>query len=228
MQTNDRQITELMKNIDEGKAQLPDFQRGWVWDDNRIKALIASITNNYPVGAAMFLEYGNDNIRFKYRTIEGVDVQNVSPSELILDGQQRLTSIYSSLYSSKPVHTRTDKGKDILRYYYIDIEKALDTSVDRVEAIISVPETRIITSNFGRDIELDVSTQDKEFEQKLFPLNIILDYIKIQDWQNKYYAYSNYDVNVIQEFTKFNNLLVMPTMQYKMPVILLGKDTPKE
>lgn len=228
MQTNDRQITELMKNIDEGKAQLPDFQRGWVWDDNRIKALIASITNNYPVGAAMFLEYGNDNIRFKYRTIEGVDVQNVSPSELILDGQQRLTSIYSSLYSSKPVHTRTDKGKDILRYYYIDIEKALDTSVDRVEAIISVPETRIITSNFGRDIELDVSTQDKEFEQKLFPLNIILDYIKIQDWQNKYYAYSNYDVDVIQEFTKFNNLLVMPTMQYKMPVILLGKDTPKE
>ena len=228
MQTNDRQITELMKNIDEGKAQLPDFQRGWVWDDNRIKALIASITNNYPVGAAMFLEYGNDNIRFKYRTIEGVDVQNLSPSELILDGQQRLTSIYSSLYSSKPVHTRTDKGKDILRYYYIDIEKALDTSVDRVEAIISVPETRIITSNFGRDIELDVSTQDKEFEQKLFPLNIILDYIKIQDWQNKYYAYSNYDVNVIQEFTKFNNLLVMPTMQYKMPVILLGKDTPKE
>ena len=228
MQTNDRQITELMKSINEGQAQLPDFQRGWVWDDSRIKSLIASITNNFPVGAAMFLEYGNDNIRFKYRTIEGVDIQNTTPSELILDGQQRLTSIYSSLYSSKPVHTRTDKGKDILRYYYIDIQKALDPSVDRVDAIISVPETRVITSNFGRDIDLDISTQDKEFEKKLFPLNIILDYIKIQDWQNKYYAYFDYDANVIQEFTKFNNLLVMPTMQYKMPVILLGKETPKE
>lgn len=228
MQTNDRQITELMKAIDEGKAQLPDFQRGWVWDDGRIKALIASITNNFPVGAAMFLEYGNDNIRFKYRTIEGSPAQNVIPSELILDGQQRLTSIYSSLYSNKPVHTRTDKGKDILRYYYIDIKKALDSSVDRVDAIISVPETKVITSNFGRKVELDLSTQEKEFEKKMFPLNIVLDYAKIQDWQNKYYAYSNYDVTVIQEFTKFNSLLVIPTMQYKMPVILLGKETPKE
>lgn len=228
MQTNDRQITELMKAIDEGKAQLPDFQRGWVWDDGRIKALIASIISNFPVGAAMFLEYGNDNIRFKYRTIEGSPAQNVIPSELILDGQQRLTSIYSSLYSDKPVHTRTDKGKDILRYYYIDIEKALDSSVDRVDAIISVPETKVVTTNFGRTVELDLSTQEKEFENKMFPLNIILDYAKIQDWQNKYYANSNYDVTVIQEFTRFNSSLVIPTMQYKMPVILLGKETPKE
>ena len=65
MQTNDRPISELMISINKGAIQLPDFQRGWVWEDGRIKALIASITNNYPVGAAMFLEYGNDNIRFK-------------------------------------------------------------------------------------------------------------------------------------------------------------------
>jgi len=34
MQTNDRQITDLMKTIHSGGTQLPDFQRGWVWDDN--------------------------------------------------------------------------------------------------------------------------------------------------------------------------------------------------
>ena len=109
MQTNDRPISELMISINKGAIQLPDFQRGWVWEDGRIKALIASITNNYPVGAAMFLEYGNDNIRFKYRVIEGVTATDVIPTELILDGQQRLTSIYSSLYSRNAVHTRTER-----------------------------------------------------------------------------------------------------------------------
>ena len=97
MQTNDRLITELMTAINNGRIQLPDFQRGWVWEDGRIKALIASIINNYPVGAAMFLEYGNENVRFKYRTIEGAEqAGDTVPAELILDGQQRLTSIYSS------------------------------------------------------------------------------------------------------------------------------------
>lgn len=226
MQTNDRPISELMKSVENGNAQLPDFQRGWVWDDNRIKVLIASITNGYPVGAAMFLEYGNANIRFKYRVIEGSPAQNVVPSELILDGQQRLTSIYSSLYSPKPVHTRTDKGKDIQRYYYIDIEKALDPSIDRVDAIISVPETRKITFNFGRDIDLDISSQEKEFEHKMFPLNIILDTPKTFLWQQEYLKYHNN--TVVTEYMDFQTKIIMPVIQYKMPVILLDKNTPKE
>ena len=226
MQTNDRPITELMQSVDNGNAQLPDFQRGWVWDDNRIKSLIASITNGFPVGAAMFLEYGNANIRFKYRVIEGSPAQGVTPSELILDGQQRLTSIYSSLFSSNPVHTRTDKGKDIQRYYYIDIEKALDPDVDRVDAIVSVPETRMVTSNFGRDIDLDLSSPDKEFEHKMFPLNIILDTPKTFLWQQEYLKYHNN--TVVTEYMDFQTKIIMPVIQYKMPVILLDKNTPKE
>ena len=36
MQTNDRPISELMISINKGAIQLPDFQRGWVWEDGRI------------------------------------------------------------------------------------------------------------------------------------------------------------------------------------------------
>lgn len=228
MQTNDRQITELMKAVDTGSAQLPDFQRGWVWDDNRIKALIASITNNFPVGAAMFLEYGNADIRFKYRVIEGSPADRVVPAELILDGQQRITSMYSSLYSPKPVHTKTDKGKEIQRFYYIDIKKALDPSCDRVDAIISVPETRKITSNFGRKDVLDVSTPDLEYEKKLFPLNMILDSSKTFMWMQGYMAYHKNDPAIVKEWMDFQGKIIMAVFQYKMPVILLDRNTPKE
>lgn len=228
MHTNDVQIKELMTGIDSGKIQLPDFQRGWVWEDERIKALIASITNNFPVGAAMFLEYGNENVRFKYRVIEGSSSKDQIPTELILDGQQRLTSIYSALFNQNPVKTRTDKGKDISRFYYLDIEKALDPTCDRVEAIDSVPENRIVTTNFGKDIKLDLSSREKEFKEKKFPLNIILNYTEAQNWQNEYYAYCNYNAEAIKEFTEFNSKIIMQTVQYKMPVITLDKETPKE
>lgn len=228
MKTNDRLIVELMKEIATGKIQLPDFQRGWVWDDYRIRSLMASISSNYPVGAAMFLEYGNQNIRFKYRTIQGVDVLNMIPSELILDGQQRLTSIYGAMYCDEPVHTRTDKGKKIDRYYYLDIRKCLDETVDRIDAIVSVPSNRIITSDFGRKIELDLSTSDKEYENHMYPLNIILDFAKSQKWQQEYFQYHQLNQQVFLEFTQFGSQITMPIMQYTMPVILLDKETPKE
>jgi len=38
-----RSLYEILKDVDSGKIQLPDFQRGWVWDDNRIKSIIASV-----------------------------------------------------------------------------------------------------------------------------------------------------------------------------------------
>lgn len=187
MKTNDRPLTDLMKAVNTGTAQLPDFQRGWVWDDGRIKALIISVIHNFPVGAAMFLEYGNESVHFKYKPIEGANVaSDVEPDELILDGQQRLTSLYNALYSNKPVHTRTDKGKEIYRYYYLDIEKALDPNSDDDEVVISVPETKQITSDFGRKIEKDLSTRENEFEQKMFPLNLILN----SDEEQKGHIYS--------------------------------------
>jgi hypothetical protein len=229
MKTNDRSLTDLMKAVAVGTIQLPDFQRGWVWDDGRIKALIRSVIHNFPVGAAMFLSYGNASIRFKYRPIEGTGAAfNTEPDELILDGQQRLTSLYNALYSKNPVHTKTEKGAEIDRYYYLDIEKAVDPSADDDVVVVSIPATKRVTSDFGRKIVIDLSTQQDEFQLKMFPLNIILDSGMQQDWQNKYYAYHNFAPAVIRQFTELFSKIIMPIQKYAMPVILLDKDTPKE
>lgn len=229
MKTNDRKITDLMSTIHTGKTQLPDFQRGWVWDDSRIKALIASITNGYPVGAAMFLEYGNESIHFKSRVVEGApSADKVTPDELILDGQQRLTSVYSSLFSEKAVRTRTDKGQEIERFYYIDMVKAVNSTIDRVDSIVSVPKDRKITSDFGRKIELDLSSVSQEYAQNMFPLNIILDPSKYSKWQMDYMQYHQYDPNEAKLYMDFLSKVIVPLGQYTIPVITLDKDTPKE
>ena len=228
MKTNDMPILDLMKDIGAGKIQLPDFQRGWVWDDNRIRGLIASITQNFPVGAAMFLEYGNNSVRFKYRMIESAPALNVVPEQLILDGQQRLTSIYAAFCSPNAVKTKTDKGNATNQFYYIDIAKALDPTVDRIDAIISVRENKQIVSDFGRSIDLDVSTAEKEYGNKLFPLNIILDDEKCFEWEQAYLAYHNNSHKISNEYRAFRGKIILPVTHYKIPVISLDKDTPKE
>ncbi|MEV9641023.1 DUF262 domain-containing protein [Mammaliicoccus sciuri] len=226
--SNDTAIADILKNIEHGQIQLPDFQRGWVWDNHRIKALIASVSNAYPVGALMFLEFSNNSeIRFKYRPFTGATAIN-SPETLVLDGQQRMTSIFNSLYSRKPVQTRTEKNKEVYRYYYLDIEKSLNSTTDRVEAVISVPEDKIIRTNFGRDIELDLSTRDKEFANKMFPLNIVYDSIECMMWMSEYQKFHAYDPIVFQQYVEFNKEVIVPIQTYKVPVITLGKNTPKD
>lgn len=87
-------LQELLARADSGKLQLPDFQRGWVWDDDRIRSLLASVSVSFPIGAVMLLETGGKHIRFKPRPLTGTHerLRTVAPETLILDGQQRLTS----------------------------------------------------------------------------------------------------------------------------------------
>jgi uncharacterized protein with ParB-like and HNH nuclease domain len=108
--TSEPLLSELLAEVRKGNYQLPDFQRGWVWEDERIRKLIASVSLSYPIGAAMLLETGGEAAKFKPRPIEGVELaKKVLPSKLILDGQQRLTSLFASLMSGKPVQGRDSK-----------------------------------------------------------------------------------------------------------------------
>src|SRR6516165_10836378 len=95
-------LPDLLRDIQTGEIQLPDFQRGWVWDDDHIRSLIASVSLSYPIGAVMLLQTGGDGTQFQPRPIEGVVAdRGKKPEYLILDGQQRMTSLYLALLSGK-------------------------------------------------------------------------------------------------------------------------------
>jgi len=105
-------LPDILKEIVSGKIQLPDFQRGWVWDDSHIQSLLVSIGRSFPVGAVMLLETGGE-VQFQVRPIENVQLPQPLPqaAQLILDGQQRLTTLTQVLSLNGPVKTRTAKAK---------------------------------------------------------------------------------------------------------------------
>ena len=78
-QSLDTNLSQLLAEVKSGSMQLPEFQRDWTWDDNRIRGIIASLSQGYPMGAIMRLQYGNPDIQFKYRTITGVKGVSVKP-----------------------------------------------------------------------------------------------------------------------------------------------------
>ena len=122
------QLSKLLDEIAEGKIQLPDFQRGWVWDDEHIRSLLVSIARSFPIGAVMLLENGGE-AKFQVRAVEGVELPSevtALAEQLILDGQQRLTSLTQVLKLRKPVATRDEKKRELRVHYYIDVEKALE------------------------------------------------------------------------------------------------------
>ena len=93
-------ISTLVGSIDSGMLSLPDLQRPFVWDRSRVRDLFDSLYHGYPAGYFLL-----------WATSAEVDQHGVGTSEgtaplatMIVDGQQRLTSLYS-VFKGKPVIT---------------------------------------------------------------------------------------------------------------------------
>src|SRR5262245_62042841 len=119
--TNPRALKDLLAEIHGRTAALPDFQRDFVWEPGATQELIVSIANNYPAGS--ILRVRDEKRVFAAREFEGAPVlDGKKHTFLVLDGQQRLTSLYQAFYGV---------GE---HRYYLDLKKFLD-GADFEEAI---------------------------------------------------------------------------------------------
>ena len=217
-----RSLPDILSDIVKGKVQLPDFQRGWVWDDDHIRSLLVSIARSFPVGAVMLLETGGE-ARFQLRPVEGVELPPGASQELlILDGQQRLTTLTQVLALKTAVKTRTDKGKAIQRHYYWHIPTALEGGERLEDAIIAVEEDKVERTNFGKDIKLDLTTPEKECAQLYFPCDQILN---SDAWEE---ALQEHAPDHFPQYMKFRKEVLNAFRGYQVPVIQLHKTTSKE
>ena len=142
-ETNPKDLKDLLREAHEGRLQLPDFQRSYVWAEDDVRGLIASITRGFPVGALLALESGGD-VQFKPRLLEGVPATMRAPEQLLLDGQQRITSLYGALWSHTPMLTKLKKDQKsaVRRLFYIDLRKAIEGGANIEDAILSVRDDR--------------------------------------------------------------------------------------
>ncbi len=230
---NPVQLDHLLQQAARGDLQLPDFQRGWVWDDKAIVSLLASISLSFPIGAVMILATGNPDVRFAPRLLEGVTLgSSKEPSLLLLDGQQRLTSLFFALRSPDAVVTRDSRGKKVKRHYYADIARCLDHDPydSREEyGIVGVPENRLVTENFGRTIKLDLRSRSGEIASEMFPLDIVFDPDRTTDWQMEYLQSGPGEIaDRLEKWKGFAKRFISQFLQYQVPTIKLSKGTSKE
>jgi hypothetical protein len=129
-----------------------------------------------------------------------------------------------ALYSGRPVDTTNTLGKNIQRWYYIDIKKALSSNGDREDAIISLPQDHIIR-NFRGEIEADYSAPEYQYQADLFPLSRVFD---CSDWRAGYNNSWDYSKEKLKLFDQFEKEVIKRFEQYQIPLILLKKETPKD
>lgn len=212
-------LEKYLERTTTGVIQLPDFQRSYKWDEERVRQILVTVLRGHPMGVVMLLETGNDQVRFKPRPVEGTQIEAVEPSFLLLDGQQRLTSLTQALTGEGIVHTKDARGKLLDRRFFINIANAV-ADPDRVEdAVVAVPADGKIKTNFDRDIVLDLSTTETQYENGFFPAALLYNSNENFQWMM---GYPDKELSM-----KFHKLYVQPASQYQIPAIELDKETDK-
>jgi hypothetical protein len=154
-------ISNLIAGINKGETKVPKFQRPFVWKDEQALALLDSIANNYPVGSILLWK-----TREKLRAERNIGEFNLpltdemEPTDYVLDGQQRLTVIYSCLGAEE-----SDGGFSAV--YDLDGERFLRTPDDMKPYYFPLRKlfntTRLL--NFRSGIQL--LSSEKPYQERL-------------------------------------------------------------
>lgn len=112
-------LKDIIKNIQNQELLLPDFQRGFVWDLDKQKRLVASVLARMPLGSILILNANADDYgcRILGRK-EHVELEKNKKVDVLLDGQQRLT-VLTNIFSNLLYYNYKEEG--ILMQNYRDI-----------------------------------------------------------------------------------------------------------
>jgi len=176
-------IDKIIQKIESGEILIPAFQRTFVWKQNQIIELLESILNNYPIGS-LLLWNTKDELNSS-RNIAGYSIPDIDPdypTNYVLDGQQRLSSIFG-IFSINTKQDEDDKyipNKDLFEIYF-DLEK----------------------SHFLTKSEMDEDSKSTIYLRDLFEAGRLLDAYGLLDEmyrkaaQDLYSKFNNYEIPIV-------------------------------
>lgn len=172
---------DILKRIKTNDLVLPDFQRGFVWEQDRMKRLYASILAKIPVGSILSLESQDDKFNCKQigaRPRSRILKKTKKKVDYLIDGQQRFTSLlagFSTYYFENFFNAEKDiASNDLLCLYFVkfpakDNENSEDIfgvrNLSFKERFFSSSEINaVIDSKYVFEISENVEKKQKAFE----------------------------------------------------------------
>lgn len=140
-------VNQLIEKIDTGELGLPELQRPFIWKDSKVRDLFDSMMRGYPIGYLMLWKCPSLD---KKKGI-GVDAHSYdSPREVIIDGQQRLTSLYAVMKGKRVVNSKFDEKSIVISYCPIQnkFEVGCQTTKNDPEWIYNISDLFISTNTY--------------------------------------------------------------------------------
>lgn len=109
-------LSTLLDEIDSGIVLLPEFQRGYVWNRDQVRGLMRSLYRGYPVGGLLMWETTSEDV-----TVRGAS-SGGGTRQLLLDGQQRVTSMYGVVRGTPPPFFEGDKSAFTGLHFNVETE----------------------------------------------------------------------------------------------------------
>jgi hypothetical protein len=207
-QTHPISLPHLLSSIHERELALPDFQRDFVWDPRATEELIESIARSFPAGSLLFMPWSAEV--FTPRAIEGApELDGHTPSKLILDGQQRLTSLYQACY-----------GVGDYRYF-VDLQPLFDG--DEVEEAVFYKHRNRCA---GRD------ALERQAKELVLPLGALFGAGGFHSWRDKILALRPEEgegrIALQERLLGVHDRYIAAITDYRFPVVTLEHGTSLE
>lgn len=205
-QTDKTELLYLLDQIGNRDLALPDFQRSFVWDAASTRELIVSIIRGFPAGNLLMLR-GGSTVFLPRAVEEAPSLDGHEPTALVLDGQQRLSSLYQA-FAGVGGHR-----------FFVDIS-ALMRGGDIDDAVVALAARRARLW----------STADTQANRLIFPLARVRDYAY---WRDDMLDIRSGDNEVDRKrlrayLNKIESAVVSPIRAYQFPVTTLSAGTPTE